>query len=116
MMEKLKVGSRIYKQSKYSGVIAEILVITRLTKTMAFSKNDNYKFKTQTLNGLANLISRDNNDKSFHYILETKTSTETLKENFWRQNDVLKLENMNFEKLPKEKLQKIIEFLNDDQK
>lgn len=67
----LSVGMRIYKKFSYTHEITEILVIERVTKTMAFTKNDAYKFKIKFFGDFVSLVSKEKYN-SFFYVLETE--------------------------------------------
>lgn len=102
---KLKVGDKVYQT--YRGVPKSIMVIDRVTKTQAISGN--VKFKIEFSN--SRFISRIAGD-SYHmysYILETPE----LKDRLIKLKLIQRVKNIEFEKLSKNQLQKILNVYNE---
>ena len=102
-MEELKVGDEIY--SKHYSKLSFVGKVERVTKTMAFTKND--KFKREIRNGKhVNIIGRDT-WSSASYFLPSESDKVELKYQI-KQSYVA---NFKYSELNPEKIERIFEII-----
>jgi hypothetical protein len=102
----LFVGAKIYGISRYN-CIQVIVTIERVTKTQAIGKDGHFRFKINVSEfGTVKRIS-----DSSYYLWDYYLETPELKEQFWRQQTILKLQKTDYNKLSVENLKKILSII-----
>lgn len=104
----LKVGDRIYREGNDNRITA-VIIIERLTKTQAISKDGKYKFDIKLSNyyKTARLIGEDT-WSNCTYCLETPE----LQEKLFRQVVIEKIKKFDYSELSTEQLTKLTSILD----
>lgn len=108
-MKKLKVGDRIYCLSITN--ISYVLIVQRITKTMAIC-NNGFRFKLDIQeNGWCEEIGRNRFSTNGYYI-----ETPELKEQLLRQEVLYEIQHYKYENLSTDELQSILNIINKNRK
>lgn len=102
----LFVGAKIYGISRYNRIQVKA-TIERVTKTQAIGEDGHFRFKINVSEfGTVKRIP-DSSYDLWDYYLETPE----LKERFWREQTILKLQKIDYNKLSVEDLRKILSII-----